>query len=104
MAGFLQSSEGGYVLSLFSLGAMAGTMVPSRAALTTARKRLSAVVKLLAKSPSEHSFAFFKGLRLMGGDGTLIDYPDTDFNREAFDRTSNQTSGKCLRYIGTEEF
>lgn len=86
---------------VFRLGAMAGAMVPSRATLTTARKRLSAavleklsmaVVKLLAKSPSKHGSAFYKGLRLMGVDGTLIDCPDTDSNREAFGRTSNQTS------------
>ena len=86
---------------IFRLGAMAGTTVPLRATLTNARKRLSAavleklaeaVVKLLAKSPSEHGFAFYKGLRLVGIDGTLLDCPDTDSNREAFGRTSNQTS------------
>ncbi len=86
---------------VFRLGAMPGVPVPSRAVLTSARKRLSAavleklstaVVKLLAKSPSKHGSAFYKKLRLMGIDGTLIDCPDTDSNREAFDRTSNQTS------------
>ena len=51
-----------------------------------------AVVKLLGKSPSEHGSAFYKGLRLMGIDGTLLDCPDTDSNCEAFGRTSNQTS------------
>lgn len=86
---------------IFRLSTSAGTVVPSRATLTTARKRISAalleqlhsgVVKLLARSPARHSFAFFKGLRLMGIDGTLLDCPDTDSNREAFGRTSNQTS------------
>jgi hypothetical protein len=86
---------------IFRLGATATAIIPSRAALTTARKRLSAavleklsnaVIKLLAKSPGKHGFAFYKGLRLMGVDGTLLDCPDTDANREAFGRTSNQTS------------
>jgi hypothetical protein len=86
---------------IFRLGAMAGVTVPIRATLTNARKRLSAatleklseaVVKLLAKSSSQHGFAFYKGLRLVGIDGTLLDCPDTDSNREAFGRTSNQTS------------
>lgn len=86
---------------IFRLSAIAGAVVPLRATLTNARKRLSAVVlenlsravvKLLAKSPSEHGFAFYKGLRLVGIDGTLLDCPDTDSNREAFGRTSNQTS------------
>jgi len=86
---------------IFRLGAMAGVTVPIRATLTNARKRLSAatleklseaVIKLLAKSSSQHGFAFYKGLRLVGIDGTLLDCPDTDSNREAFGRTSNQTS------------
>lgn len=86
---------------IFRLGAAPGLTVPLRATLTSARKRLSAavlerlsmaVVKLLAQSPSQHGFAFYKGLRLVGIDGTLLDCPDTDSNREAFGRTSNQTS------------
>ncbi len=86
---------------IFRLSASTGTVVPTRATLTSARKRLPAavlkelahsVVKPLAKSPSEHGFAFYKGLRLVGIDGTLLDCPDTNANREAFGRTSNQTS------------
>jgi hypothetical protein len=86
---------------VFRLNASALAVVPTRATLTNARKRLSAavleqladsVVKLLATSPSEHTFAFYKGLRLMGIDGTLLDCPDTDSNRKAFGRASNQTS------------
>jgi hypothetical protein len=86
---------------IFRLWTTPATTVPIRATLTTARKRVLAgileqiylaVVQLLAKSPAEHGFAFYKGLRLMGIDGTLLDCPDTDFNREAFGRTSNQTS------------
>ena len=59
--------------------------MPIRATLTTARKRLSAelleklylaVVKLLAKSPAKHAFAYYKGLRLMGVDGTLLGCPE----------------------------
>lgn len=86
---------------IFRLCVSPATAVPSRATLTTARKRLSAdlleklyvaVVKLLAKSPAKHPFAYYKGLRLIGVDGTLLDCPDTDANRKAFGRTSNQTS------------
>lgn len=86
---------------IFRLWTTPATTVPIRATLTTARKRLSAaileqlyvgVVQLLAKSPAKHGFAFYKGLRLMGIDGTLLDCPDTDSNRESFGRTSNQTS------------
>jgi Transposase DDE domain/Insertion element 4 transposase N-terminal len=86
---------------IFRLVVKAGAAVPLRATLTSARKRLTAavletlaqaVIKLLAKSPSEHPFAFYKGLRLMGVDGTLLDCPDTDSNRKAFGRTSNQSS------------
>ena len=86
---------------IFRLCSTPETIVPIRATLTTARKRLSAslleqlyggVVNLLGKSPTKHPFAFYKGLRLMGVDGTLLDCPDTDANREEFGRTSNQTS------------
>lgn len=75
------------------------TEVPLRATLTTARKRLSAdlfktlyegVVTLLAKSDTPG--AFYQGLRLMAVDGTLLDCPDSDANRQAFGRVSNQTS------------
>lgn len=86
---------------IFRLCASPTIVVPSRATLTNARKRLSSnlleqlylgVVKLLAKSPAKHSFAYYKNLRLIGVDGTLLDCPDTDANRESFGRTSNQTS------------
>ncbi|MCY2974978.1 MAG: transposase domain-containing protein [Planctomycetota bacterium] len=86
---------------IFRLAAKPGLTIPLRANLTTARKQLSAavleqltkaVVKLFAKSPDERSFAFYKSLRLMGIDGTFLDCPDTNSNREAFGRTSNQTS------------
>ncbi len=86
---------------IFRLCATATTTVPIRATLTSARKRLPAdlleklcvgVVKLLALSTTRHHFAFYKGLRLMAIDGTLLDCPDTASNRETFGRTSNQTS------------
>jgi hypothetical protein len=75
--------------------------VPIRATLTTARKRLSAdllqtlyqgVVTLLAKSKSITPSAFYHGMRLMAIDGTLLDCPDTDANRQEFGRVENQIS------------
>ena len=75
--------------------------LPSRTTLGTARKRLSAnllemlygsVGTLLAKTPDKHPFAFYKGLRLMGVDGTLLDCPDSESNRQEFGRPSNQNS------------
>ena len=75
--------------------------VPIRATLTMARKRLSAdllrklyqgVVTLLAKSKSRTPSAFYQGLRLMAVDGTLLDCPDTDANRQKFGRVENQNS------------
>lgn len=86
---------------IFRLVSNSQCTTPSRATLTSARKRLTAdlieqlylsIVQLLAKSAAKHPFAFYKGLRLMGIDGTLLDCPDTDANREGFGRTSNQTS------------
>jgi hypothetical protein len=74
-------------------------LVPIRATLTTARKRLSAdllsklyqgVVTLLAKSKTPT--AFYQGMRLMAIDGTLLDCPDTEANRKEFGRVKNQTS------------
>jgi hypothetical protein len=50
------------------------------------------VVVLLARSQRKHPWAFYKGLRLIGTDGTLLDCYDSDANREAFGRTSNQIS------------
>lgn len=90
---------------IFRLGNSLQAIVPSRATLTNARKRLTSdvieqlynsTVKLLAKSPRKHPFAFYKGLRLMGVDGTLLSCPDTDANREAFGRSSNQTSNSAF--------
>lgn len=86
---------------IFRLCTSARPPVPSRATLTMARKRISAklfkllyhgVVTCLAKSPEKHPFAFYKNLRLMGVDGTLLSCPDTDSNRKAFGRPSNQKS------------
>jgi hypothetical protein len=86
---------------IFRLFAAPWLLVPSSATITMARKRLSAsviehlcstVIKLLAINPQKHPFAFYKSLRLMGVDGTLLDCPNTDANRKAFGRTSNQTS------------
>lgn len=86
---------------IFRLLAARWMPVPSSATITMARKRLSAsvlgklcvsVVRLLASSPKKHSFAYYKGLRMMGIDGTLLDCPDTDANRKAFGRPSNKTS------------
>lgn len=74
-------------------------LVPIRATLTTARKRLSAdllrklyqgVVTLLANSKTPT--AFYQGMRLMAIDGTLLDCPDTEANRQEFGRVKNQTS------------
>lgn len=86
---------------IFRLFAARWMVVPSSATITMARKRLaasvieqlcSAVITFLASTPQMHPFAFYKGLRLIGVDGTLLDCPDTDANRQAFGRTSNQTS------------
>jgi len=86
---------------IFRLCWTSKVFTPSRSTLTLARKRLAAdllhqlylgVVKLLATSPKKHAFGFYRGLRLVGIDGTLLDCPDTDSNREEFGRTSNQTS------------
>lgn len=86
---------------IFRLCMTAETDVPSRATLTMARKRLTAnlfellyhgIVCLLGQSRTKHPFAFYKHLRLMGIDGTLLDCQDTDSNRQEFGRPSNQTS------------
>lgn len=76
-------------------------LVPSRATLTMARKRLSVdlfktlsqgVVCLLAKSPVTLPSGFYQGLRLMAVDGTLLDCPDSPANRNEFGRVENQTA------------
>lgn len=86
---------------IFRLFHAAGTTVASRATLTSARKRLAAsalesladaVITLLGRSPSKHSFAYYQQFKLLGIDGTLLNCPDTDANRKAFGRSSNQTS------------
>ena len=86
---------------IFRLLSAVWVQTPFSATITMARKRLASevvhklcddVVKLLARSAAEHPFAFYKNLRLMGVDGTLLDCPDTDANRQAFGRPSNQTS------------
>lgn len=86
---------------IFRLFAAPWLLTPSSTTITMARKRLAAsvieklcdaVINFLALSPIKHPFAFYKGLRLVGIDGTLLDCPDTDANREAFGRPSNQTS------------
>lgn len=86
---------------IFRLFSSVESLVPSRSALTMARKRLSAkvleflchcVVELLAESPEKHPNSFYKKLRLIGVDGTLLDVSDTRANRRRFGRPSNQTS------------
>lgn len=86
--------------TIFRLFAASQALVPSRATLTMARKRLSAnffellyetMVHLLAASPEKHSHTFYKNLRLMGIDGTLLDVSDSRANRRKFGRPSNQT-------------
>lgn len=103
---------------IFRLCSQASDIVPIRATLTNARKRLApklleqlanTLVKLLANRPSQHPFAYYNGLRLMGIDGTLLDTPDTPSNRQTFGRSSNQISHGafpkvrvlCLCELGT---
>lgn len=73
----------------------AGDNTPSRSNLCEARQRLGAapvrrvfdlVVKPLA-TPGTRG-AFYKGLRLMGIDGTVLDVPDTPANEAHFGRSS----------------
>ena len=72
-----------------------GERTPSRSNLCEARQRLGvapvrhvfdAVVRPLATR--ETPGAFYKGLRLMGIDGTVLDAPDTLANAERFHRSS----------------
>jgi hypothetical protein len=86
--------------SIFRLFVASEILVPCRATLTMARKRLTAkffellyqtIVHLLAKSPEKHSHSFYKNLRLMGIDGTLLDVSDSRDNRKKFGRPSNQS-------------
>ena len=84
---------------LFRLINVGSLKLPSRATLAAARKRLrpewleklhSQVVELLA-TPKRCPSAFYKGLRLIGIDGTLLDCYDSDSNREYFHRPRNQS-------------
>lgn len=86
--------------SIFRLFAASEILVPFRATLTMAGKRLSAkffellyqtIGHLLAESPEKHSQTFYKNLRLMGIDGTLLDVSDSRDNRRKFGRPSNQS-------------
>jgi hypothetical protein len=72
-----------------------GDQTPSRSNLCEARQRLGIepvrrvfelVVRPLATPPTPG--AFYKGLRLMGIDGTVMDVPDTPANAERFGRSS----------------
>jgi hypothetical protein len=76
-----------------------GITPPTRAAICAARKRLSAetlqqihdaVVGWIA-TPKKCPRAFYKGLRLVGIDGTLLDCFDSDANRGHFHRPTNQS-------------
>jgi hypothetical protein len=71
-----------------------GDPTPSRSNLCEARQRLGAepvrrlfalVVRPLATPPTPG--AFYKGLRLMGLDGTVLDAPDTPANAARFGRS-----------------
>jgi hypothetical protein len=68
---------------------------PHRSSLCVARQRLGVepvrylfdhIVHLLARP--ETPGAFYRGLRLMGIDGTILDVPDSDANAAAFSRPS----------------
>jgi len=76
-----------------------GLQIPSRATIAAARKRLlpqwleelhSKVVEPLA-TPKRCPGAFYKGLRLIGIDGTLLDCYDSDSNRKHYHRPTNQS-------------
>lgn len=84
---------------LFRLIAECGRALPTRAAICAARKRLPAAVLAclyeelvgLLATPRSCPTAFYKGLRLMGIDGTLLDCYDSEVNRHFFQRPSNQS-------------
>lgn len=72
-----------------------GEETPDRSSLCVARRRLGIapvrhlfehVVRPLARP--ETPGAFYRGLRLMGIDGTVLDVPDSDANAAAFGRPS----------------
>jgi hypothetical protein len=72
-----------------------GEKTPGRSSLCEARQRLGVepvqqlhalVVRPLATP--ETAGAFYKGLRLMGIDGTILDVPESDANTAAFERAT----------------
>lgn len=84
---------------LFRLINFGSLKLPSRGTLAAGRKRLrcewleelqSRVVELLA-TEKQCPGAFYKGLRLIGIDGTLLDCYDSDSNRKYFHRPRNQS-------------
>jgi hypothetical protein len=84
---------------LFRIINVGGLQIPSRATIAAARKRLlpqwleelhSKVVEPLA-TPKRCPGAFYKGLRLIGIDGTLLDCYDSDSNRKHYHRPTNQS-------------
>jgi hypothetical protein len=84
---------------LFRIINVGDLQIPSRATIAAARKRLlpqwlellhSQTVELLA-TPKRCPSAFYKGLRLIGIDGTLLDCYDSDSNRQIFHRPTNQS-------------
>jgi hypothetical protein len=72
-----------------------GEKTPSRSSLCEARQRLGVepvrrVFELVVKplATPETPGAFYRGLRLMGIDGTVLDVPDTPANEACFGRSS----------------
>src|SRR5271157_6131953 len=72
-----------------------GEKTPSRSNLCEARQRLGVepvrcVFELVVQplATPETPGAFYKGLRLMGIDGTVMDAPDTPANEERFGRST----------------
>lgn len=68
---------------------------PARSSLCEARRRLGVdpmkrVFELVVKPLATVSTpgAFYKGMRLVGIDGTILDVPDSDANAECFDRAT----------------
>jgi len=79
----------------------AGEETPDRSSLCVARRRLGIapmrhlferVVRPLARP--ETPGAFYRGLRLMGIDGTVLDIPDSEANAAAFGRPSAGPRGE----------
>ncbi|HAC89045.1 MAG TPA: IS4 family transposase [Planctomycetaceae bacterium] len=92
---------------LFRIINVGSLQLPSRATIAAARKRLlpewiehlhSQVVELLA-TPKRCPNAFYKGLRLIGIDGTLLDCYDSDSNRKYFHRPTNQSGNGAFPKI-----